>query len=247
MKATTRWYSHRMECDTTLARWGTYGTPVLMFPTAGGDAEEIERFLMIDALGPLLEGGKIKIYSCDSTAGAAWLSGDHSPEYCSRLQNCFDAYIAREVVPAIRADCNSADVGVVTTGASIGAFNALSVTCRHPDLFTHAVCVSGTYDLSRWLDGQFNSDFYFCSPLHFLPDLGGGEQLDRLRERFIILATGEGRWEDPGESWRIAGVLGAKGIPNRVDPWGPEYDHDWVTWRKMIPHYLEQLTSDDGS
>ena len=37
---------------------------------------------------------------------------------------------------------------------------------------------------------------------------------------------------EPGRSWRMAGVLGAKGIPNRVDPWGPEYDHDWPTWRR---------------
>ncbi len=29
-----------------LVRWGTYGQPVLLFPTAGGDAEEIERFLL---------------------------------------------------------------------------------------------------------------------------------------------------------------------------------------------------------
>jgi len=36
--------------------------------------------------------------------------------------------------------------------------------------------------------------------------------------------------------------MGEKGIPNRVDPWGPEYDHDWPTWRRMLPHYLDQLT-----
>ena len=32
--------------------------------------------------------------------------------------------------------------------------------------------------------------------------------------------------------------LGAKGIPNRVDPWGEHYDHDWPTWREMPPLYL---------
>ena len=39
----------------------------------------------------------------------------------------------------------------------------------------------------------------------------------------------------------MAGVLGSKGIPNRVDPWGPEYDHDWPTWRQMLPLYLDDL------
>jgi hypothetical protein len=31
-------------------------------------------------------------------------------------------------------------------------------------------------------------------------------------------------------------------VPNRVDDWGPEYDHDWPTWWQMLPEYLEQLT-----
>jgi esterase/lipase superfamily enzyme len=36
-------------------------------------------------------------------------------------------------------------------------------------------------------------------------------------------------------------VLGARGIPNRVDPWGPEWPHDWQTWRAMLPMYLDDL------
>jgi esterase/lipase superfamily enzyme len=36
-------------------------------------------------------------------------------------------------------------------------------------------------------------------------------------------------------------VLGSKGIPNRVDPWGTDYDHDWSTWRQMLPKYLGEL------
>jgi esterase/lipase superfamily enzyme len=240
-KQSSRWTSPRLGQEVLVTRWGHYGQPVLMFPTAGGDAEEIERFLMIKALDPLLTEGKIKLYSCDSVAGAAWVSGKQSPEHCSKLQNAFDAFVYRELVPAIRTDCGSADVEIVTTGASIGAFNALASICRHPDVFAKAICISGTYDLTRWLNGSMPGDFYFCSPLHYLPGLKDGEQLKRLRERMIILATGEGKWEDPGQSWRAAQILGAKGIPNRVDAWGVEYDHDWPTWRKMVPHYLGRL------
>jgi len=104
-----------------------------------------------------------------------------------------------------------------------------------------ALGMSGTYDLSRYLHGHMHDDFYFSSPLHFLPNLGEGWQLDALRRRFVVLATGSGRWEDPGESWRLAGVLGSKGIPNRVDDWGPGVDHDWPTWLAMLPKYLSEL------
>ena len=30
----SRWYSQRIGCEATLARWGTLGQPVLVFPTA---------------------------------------------------------------------------------------------------------------------------------------------------------------------------------------------------------------------
>jgi len=36
----SRWHSSRLGCESTLARWGEYGQPVLVFPTAGGDAED---------------------------------------------------------------------------------------------------------------------------------------------------------------------------------------------------------------
>ncbi len=241
MKESESWHSPRVERQIRLVRWGHYGTPVLLFPTAGGDAEECERFLMIQVLRPLLDAGRIKVYSVDSVASHAWVSGRHSPDYCSRLQALFDACLYHEVAPAIRADCGSPDIEILTAGASIGALNALAVLCRHPDVFAKAICMSGTYDLSGWLGGRWNDDFYFSSPLHYLPDLGESEQLRRLRQRFIVLPTGEGRWEDPEQSWRMAGVLGAKGIPNRVDAWGAHYDHDWPTWREMLPKYLAEL------
>jgi esterase/lipase superfamily enzyme len=235
-----RWYSPHIERDVQLVRWGEIGTPVLLFPTAGGDAEEVERFHLVRMLEPLMDAGRIKVYSTDSVAGKAWISGEHSGEYCSKLQNLFDAFIYKEVSEAIRKDCNSPDIEVVATGASIGAFNAVASVCRHPDVFKLAVAMSGTFDLSKYLEGRFNQDFYFSSPLHYLPDLSG-PSLQALQRRLILLPTGEGDYEDIGESWRLAGVLGAKGIPNRVDPWGPGYHHNWVTWREMLPKYLAEF------
>src|SRR5439155_507101 len=72
------WYSHRVERDVQLVRWGHFGAPVLLFPTAGGDAEEIERFHVIEALEGLISAGRIKVYSCDSVAGQWLISGEGS-------------------------------------------------------------------------------------------------------------------------------------------------------------------------
>ena len=68
MKTASRWFSPRIEQEISLVRWGHWGQPVLLFPTAGGDAEEVERMHLIGALGPLIEAGRIKVYTCDSLA-----------------------------------------------------------------------------------------------------------------------------------------------------------------------------------
>jgi esterase/lipase superfamily enzyme len=81
LKVRDRWYSGRLQMDVTVVRWGVYGTPVLVFPTAGGDAEEIERNGLVNACGQLLAEGRIKIYSVDSVAGQAMMTRRDSPEH----------------------------------------------------------------------------------------------------------------------------------------------------------------------
>lgn len=241
MKERTTWYSERVDREVTVVRWGTFGMPVLVFPTAGGDAEEIERFHMISTVRDHLEAGRIKIYSCDSVAGRVLFTEEGSPQHRMWMLGQFQDFVRWEVVPAIRADCRSEDIGVVAAGASIGAFQALAAVCAHPDVFTAALCMSGTYDLSRFLQVPPNDDFRRASPLHWLPGLGEGAHLDRLRERFVLLASGEGEAEDIGESWRVADLLGGRGIPNRVDSWGPDWKHDWPLWRNMLHDYIPEL------
>jgi esterase/lipase superfamily enzyme len=235
-----RWFSERLGEPITVVRWGSFGTPVLVFPSAGGDAEEIQRHGLVDACGSLLAEGRVKLYSVDSVAGQAMVTKQGSPEHRMWLLNQFHECVRWEVLPAIHADLGH-PMDVFAAGASIGAFNAVAVLCRYPDVFGAAVGMSGTYRIERFYDEAWSQDLYVSAPLQFLPGLEG-PQLDRLRSRRAILAAGEGEWEDIGESWRMADALGAKGIPNRVDNWGPQWAHQWPTWRQMLPQYLRELT-----
>ncbi len=239
-KLASRWYSTRLHQDVLVARFGYYGQPLLLFPTAGGDAEEGERFLMMRALRPLIEAGRIKVYSCDSVAGRTWLDPHVSGLQRAAMQNAYHHFVTHEVVPAIRHDCHSPDIPIITAGASLGAYNALAAITRSPDIFSSAICMSGTFDIQRWAKGQHSLDLYFSSPLHFLPNLPEGPQLHQLRERFILLATGDGKWEEPQESERVAQILASKQIPHRLDIWN-KWDHDWITWRDMLPKYLDKM------
>jgi len=102
------------------------------------------------------------------------------------------------------------------------------------------VCMSGTYDLRRFFDGPVAEEFTLSSAVAYLAQLDGAG-LEQLRQRFVVLASGEGANEDIGQSWAVAHALGSRGIPNRVDPWGQNWEHDWPLWRAMLPQYLDEL------
>lgn len=241
----TKWHSGRLGREVQVVRWGEVGQPVLFFPTAAGDSEECERFLLVDALSEHLAEGRIKLYSVDSVPGMVWLKEDNSTRAGAQIQLGYEAFVREELVPAIRADCKDASVRVIASGASIGAYEALVAALRHPDLFSSAICMSGTYTLDKFLEGPATQSLHECSPLDYVPGLSG-EQLEAVRENFILLTHGTGKWEEPSQSWRVADVLGAQGIPNRVDEWGAEWDHDWPAWRNMLPKYLDELLSTDA-
>ncbi len=219
MKRRETWYSARVGSDVTVARWGHFGKPVIVFPTAGGDAEEIERMWLVDAVGEYLEAGRVKIYSCDSVSGAAMLRGDGDPRYRAAMLRGFIEFVRHEMIPMIRMDCDSEDVTVMTAGASIGAFNAVSLLCHYPDVVTTAVGMSGTYDISRFVGEDAGDDLYFATPSYFLPDMGG-EHLALLQTRKAILASGEGRWENIGEFLAARACPGHEGDPQPRRPLG---------------------------
>jgi esterase/lipase superfamily enzyme len=87
------WTTPHFKEAARLIRWGHFGTPVLIFPTAGGDFEEIERFHLIDALGELIDQGRIKAYSVDGLGVRAWLSARSTAQASTQLQNATDTYI----------------------------------------------------------------------------------------------------------------------------------------------------------
>ena len=69
-----------------------------------------------------------------------------------------------------------------------------------------------------------------------------GRYLDLLQHQSrIIIVSGQGAFEAPDASRRIAATLAAKGIPHLLDLWGHDVNHDWPWWRKMLPQCVERL------
>ena len=66
--------------------------------------------------------------------------------------------------------------------------------------------------------------------------------LNQLRHRSIIIASGQGPYEDPNAAKRMSDILNSKSIKHWLDLWGHDIRHDWPTWRQMLPYFLGNLT-----
>jgi esterase/lipase superfamily enzyme len=222
-----------------IAMYGHYGFAILLVPTAAADFLEYERFQMIDALQPLIDAGKVKVFSINSINNESWLNNNMQPEHKAIRHNQFNEYVFNEVLPFVR-NATSNDTFVYTCGASFGALHAMNLFLKKPDLINGAISMSGVYDLSEYSKGYWDEQVYFNSPVHYVPNLTDPWYLDKIRaSHHIHIHTGSGAYEDPEANKKFSQVLWDKGIWHELDVWGPEITHDWPTWRTMLPYILD--------
>lgn len=234
----TSWYSPSLNKEMPMAVYGHYGFALLLVPTAAADYLEYERFQLIDHLKPFLDAGKLKIFSVDSINNESWLNNNMNPRDKSIRHQQWNNYIFNEVVPFIRNN-TSQDTLIFTCGASFGALHSMNLFLKRPDLINGVIAMSGVYDLTEYTKGYFDDDVYFNSPAHYIPNLSDHGILEQIRRSgHIHIVTGAGAYEDPAAGGNFAQILYNKGIWYEFDNWGPEWGHDWPTWRAMLPHYI---------
>lgn len=234
----TSWYSERLNKDMPVAVYGHYGFALLLVPTAAADYLEYERFRLLDTLQPFIEAGKLKVFSINSINNESWLNNEMDPKHKAIRQNQFNWYVYDEVLPFIRNN-TSPDTPVITCGASFGALHSMNLFLKRPDLIQGVIAMSGVYDLTEYTKGYFDDDVYFNSPQHYMPNLTDHGTLEAIRRsNHIHIFSGSGDYEDPNAARGFASVLYNKGIHYELDIWGPEWKHDWDTWRRVLPEYI---------
>ena len=234
----TSWYSERLQKDMPVAIYGHYGFALLLVPTAAADYLEYERFQLMDSVRPFVEAGKVKIFSINSINNESWLNNHMDPRHKIIRHQQFNEYVYEEVVPFIRTH-TSQDTLIFICGASFGALHGMNLFLKRPDLINGVIAMSGVYDLTEYTKGYYDEDVYFNSPQHYMPNLTDHYILEQIRRsHHIHIFTGSGAYEDPDASGRFARILYDKGINYELDIWGPEWPHDWNTWRALLPHYL---------
>ena len=100
-KEVHRWYSHRVGRQMNMAVYGSYGFPLLMFPTAAADFEEYERFHLLDKVRHLVDAGRVKVFSIDTVNRKTWMDKKATPGRRAYLHEFYDQYVTEEVVPFI--------------------------------------------------------------------------------------------------------------------------------------------------
>ena len=237
-RVTESWHSPSLNRPMEIVTYGYYGFPLLMFPTAAADFLEYERFYVIDSIKDFIDAGKVKVFSINSINREGWLNSQLHPRDKAIRQVQYNDYITREVVPYIWNSCQGR-YGIITAGASLGAFHCANQLFRRPDLFDGMIAMSGSFDIRGYYKGDYYDDnVYFNNPVDYLPNMDDNAVNELRQKKHIHIVTGQGSYENPDASRRLAGILSQKGIPYELDLWGYDMPHDWPTWRDMMKYYL---------
>jgi esterase/lipase superfamily enzyme len=125
----------------------------------------------------------------------------------------------------------------------MGAYHSANFFFRHPDIFDSVISLSGLYQLRMFIGDYMDDSVYFNSPLSYLPNLNDPWYIDHYRRSHIIIACGQGAWEDSmlADTLTLKNILESKGISAWIDVWGGDVNHDWPWWRKMAPYFLDKI------
>ncbi|WP_322098448.1 alpha/beta hydrolase-fold protein [Nakamurella alba] len=231
--------------DRDVVVHGHWGRPVIWFPAETGDAWEFERNGMLDAVRPAVDEGRITVFCVSAWNAQSWSARWKSQHDRALAHLDYEGWLTGGVLPFVRDRCGGRD-DVALAGPSMGAFQAVLLGLRQAHLFHRVIAFSGGYDPWQWHAwGEGSAETYLTNPSDFLRHVGG-EHLEHLRRSLqLTLVVGSGQWEDTtgalASTRSLAAVLADKGIPHDLHVWGPEWPHDWVSWRAQAAVYLPQL------
>src|SRR5438105_637468 len=171
-------YSPAIGAPGTVIVYGHWGRPLLAFPAEAGRATDWEQTGMVTAIEPLLDAGRVKLYTIDSFDSGSWLLDHVSLEERAQRHGLFEDWLVNQVVPFVYEDCAGA-TEIMVAGSSFGAYHAANFALRRADLFPLAICMSGVYDITTVGDWGRGDAVYFNNPAAYVANLHG-DHLDWL-------------------------------------------------------------------
>ena len=90
-------YSPAIGGAGTVIAYGHWGRPVLAFPAEAGRAPDLESRGMIDAVGDLIEAGRVKVYCVDSFDSQSWSNKGLPMEERAHRHNAYESWLLDQV------------------------------------------------------------------------------------------------------------------------------------------------------
>ena len=213
--------------------FGDSGYPVILFPTTLGSYNECKDMKLVESARYFVEQGKIQIYCVDAINDHSWYNKKVHPSVRVKNHSWYDKMLLEEVVDKVRFNTPSGKVCVA--GPSFGGFMAGNFAFRHPERVSHLLSMSGSFNITSFMDGHYDDNVYFNNPVDFVPGMNHPD----LWKMKIILGTSE--WDICKKfNDEMSKILTDKKVDHWLDVRG-WIEHDWPLWREMFPHYLSML------
>jgi esterase/lipase superfamily enzyme len=229
-----------------VVRYGTWGRPVLLFPSEAGSARDAEGNGMLDAVRPLIDQGRVSLFCVDSLDGWSWGDSGLPTEERARRGGSYTAWLSGHVLPWVIDQVGGGQT-VVTAGVSLGAYHAVHLTLQRADVAPLAIGLSGNYDPTTWNGwGELGDATYFANPTAYVANMEG-DHLEWVRSHAsVLLVVGQGPFEvSPTQALpatcAFAELLARKGIRHELDVWGHDSAHDWPWWQRQLAHHLPRF------
>lgn len=231
--------------DLDVIVYGTAGQPVMAFAPLGQRPESLEEVGLVDELSDYLDAGVIQLFSVSNVDDESWGSDGYAVERAAR-QEAYYQSVCEEIVPLV-AEVSGSDARPLALGFDLGATHAAVFALRRPDLFQGCVCLSGTYDASRYFGDWMDATLYDNTPCAFLPNMPTDHPYIALyNQRQLLFCCGQEGSE--AESLRTTREIDAQlqrlGVEAWCDYWGGDVSHTWFWWKKQVRYFMPIVLED---
>jgi esterase/lipase superfamily enzyme len=226
-------YSHILKKTIDLLISGHWGFPVLMFPTSMGNAFQNRDTGLLEAVGIQISNGLIKTYNIGSIDSETFYGKHLNAQEKILNYNLYTRFLVEELIPEIQKENDVHRIGLA--GCSFGAYHAVNLACKYPDIADFVIGMSGSYDIKSFMNEYYDDTVYFNNPVDYMKNAESW----KYNHMKIILGTSD--WDIcRNDTLQFSHILSEKNINHWYDEkqWA---NHDWPLWNMAFPEYLNKV------